>query len=346
MVSAMGTPAALGGEAKGNFILISPEYKVLGTWTDGTTDGTEFGYDFWYQPRLGVMVSTGWGAPKAFSKGFNPADVAAGNYNSAIWFWDWNKRKVMQKVDLGEEGMIPLEVRFLHEPSAPHGYVGCALSSNVVHFTMDQDKKRKEEKEGGKEWPGWKTNVAIKQPHLTVENWALPSLPPLITDILISMDDNYLFFSNWLRGDVCMYSLKENPAHPKLVSRIWLGGVVKKGSGVNVVDGLPDGVTEIPAAPVLKGGKELQGGPQMLQLSLDGKRLYVTNSLYTPWDGQFYPEMVKRGGYLIQVDVDTEKGELKLNEEFFVDFGEEPGGAALVHEVRYPGGDCSSDIWV
>jgi len=48
MVSAMGTPAAKGGEAKGNFILISPEHKVLGTWTDGNTDGTEFGYDFWY----------------------------------------------------------------------------------------------------------------------------------------------------------------------------------------------------------------------------------------------------------------------------------------------------------
>ena len=48
-------------------------------------------------------------------------------------------------------------------------------------------------------------------------------------------------------------------------------------------------------------GKQLQGGPQMLQLSLDGKRLYVTNSLYTPWDKQFYPEMVGKGGYLLQV---------------------------------------------
>lgn len=31
----------------------------------------------------------------------------------------------------------------------------------------------------------------------------------------------------------------------------------------------------------------------MLQLSLDGKRLYVTTSLFTPWDKQFYPESVK-----------------------------------------------------
>ena len=38
-------------------------------------------------------------------------------------------------------------------------------------------------------------------------------------------------------------------------------------------------------------GKVIHGGPQMLQLSLDGKRLYVTNSLLSPWDKQFYPEV-------------------------------------------------------
>ena len=27
----------------------------------------------------------------------------------------------------------------------------------------------------------------------------------------------------------------------------------------------------------------------MLQLSFDGRRLYVTNSLYSTWDNQFYP---------------------------------------------------------
>ena len=80
--------------------------------------------------------------------------------------------------------------------------------------------------------------------------------------------------------------------------------------------------------------------------SLDGKRLYVTNSLFTSWDSQFYPDMVKQGSYLLQVDVDTEKGGLSLNTDFFVDFGAEPDGPVLAHEVRYPGGDCSSDIWL
>lgn len=39
--------------------------------------------------------------------------------------------------------------------------------------------------------------------------------------------------------------------------------------------------------------RRLYGSPQMLQLSLDGKRLYVTTSLFTPWDKEFYPECVK-----------------------------------------------------
>ncbi|WP_368860209.1 selenium-binding protein SBP56-related protein, partial [Streptomyces fildesensis] len=60
-------------------------------------------------------------------------------------------------------------------------------------------------------------------------------------------------------------------------------------------------------------GNRLRGGPQMLQLSLDGKRLYVTNSLFSKWDGQFYPELMEKGSQMLQIDVDTEKGGLSLN---------------------------------
>ena len=49
---------------------------------------------------------------------------------------------------------------------------------------------------------------------------------------------------------------------------------------------------------------------------------------------------------LLQVDVNTVDGGLTLNPDFCVDFGDEPGGPCLAHEVRYPGGDCSSDIWL
>ena len=41
----------------------------------------------------------------------------------------------MQRIDLGaQDGMMPLEIRFLHDPDATEGYVGCALSSTVFRF--------------------------------------------------------------------------------------------------------------------------------------------------------------------------------------------------------------------
>ena len=42
-----------------------PLPQVKGKWS---TDDTKYGYDFWYQPRHNVMVSTEWGAPSAFVK--------------------------------------------------------------------------------------------------------------------------------------------------------------------------------------------------------------------------------------------------------------------------------------
>jgi selenium-binding protein 1 len=66
---------------------------------------------------------------------------------------------------------------------------GCALSSNVIKLQVDPA--------SGK----LGTQVVVRQPWLEVGGWALPQLPPLITDILISLDDKWLFFSNWLRGE-------------------------------------------------------------------------------------------------------------------------------------------------
>lgn len=55
---------------------------------------------------------------------------------------------------------------------------------------------------------------------------------------------------------------------------------------------------------------------------------------------------VREGSVMMQLDVDTVNGGLTLNQDFLVDFGKEPHGPALAHELRYPGGDCTSDIWL
>lgn len=60
-------------------LLNSNDWTVDGEWgANGQT--VPMGYDFWYQPRHNVMISTEWGDPRAIKSGFNPQDVADGEY--------------------------------------------------------------------------------------------------------------------------------------------------------------------------------------------------------------------------------------------------------------------------
>ena len=150
-------------------------------------------------------------------------------------------------------------------------------------------------------------------------------MPGLISVILLSMDDRFLYLSNWLHGDLRQYDISD-PSKPILTGQVWMGGLLGEAPRVN--------------------GRKITGGPQMIQLSLDGSRLYVTTSLFSTWDNQFYPEIRKNGGCMLMVDCDPKNGGMSINRDFFVDFGKEPGGPARCHETRYPGGDCTSDIWM
>jgi selenium-binding protein 1 len=305
------------GELPGGFLqLDESDFSVVGRWDP--PGEIEMNYDYWYQPRRNVMVSSEWAAPKTYYPGFDLEDVEAGNYGRKLHVWDWSAGTVEQTIDLGEEGHIPLEVRFLHSPVSTHGYVGAALSSNIFHFYEA-------------ERPGGDSNVGRYEAEKVIdvearehENWDMP-VPGLVTDLLVSMDDRYLFFSNWLHGDVRMYDVSD-PANPRFVDRIWAGGNFG------------------PDQPI-EGERKVVGGPQMLQLSLDGERLYWTTSLFSSWDEQFYPEEAELGSVMLKANVDPRRGTMELDEEFLVDFGEVGPGPARAHEIRWPDGDCTSDVW-
>jgi selenium-binding protein 1 len=73
----------------------------------------------------------------------------------------------------------------------------------------------------------------------------------------------------------------------------------------------------------------------MVEVSRDGRRVYLTNSLYAAWDEQFYPAGID--GWLVKLDSGED---LTLDPDFFVEFhGERP------HQVRLEGGDASSDSY-
>ena len=293
----------------GGFLLLDEDFNIAGRWERSAT-GLVYNYDFWYQPRHNVMISSEFAAPKTYEPGFNLEDVTADKYGHRLHFWDWQQHELTQSIDLGQDGLVPLEIRFHHNPESAHAFVGAALSSTMWHC----------HKANGT----WQADQIIAVPPVELEGWPIP-VPGLITDLVLSMDDRFLYFSNWLHGDLRQYEVSD-PSDPKLTGQLWLGGLLGKGGAVQ--------------------GHKLQGGPQMLQLSLDGKRLYVTNSLLSSWDNQFYPDLAKAGSSILQVECDTVNGGLSLNEQFYVDFGKEPAGPARAHEMRYPGGDCTSDIWL
>ncbi|XP_054839604.1 methanethiol oxidase-like isoform X1 [Eublepharis macularius] len=325
MISAIGDPC---GNAKGGFVLLDAEtFEVEGIW-ERPSQAAPKGYDFWYQPRHNVMISTDWGVPKFFLNGFNPADLGKGIYGRYLNIWDWTTHCLLQSIDLGADS-VPFKILFLHNPNAAHGMVCCALQSSIHHFFKTED-------------GCWTAEKVIQIPNKKVSGWMLPEMLGFCSDIVISLDDRYLYMSNFIHGNVRQYDIT-NPHCPRLVGQVFLGGSIPKGGVVTVLE---DQELNCQPDPFIIQGRRVYGGPQMLQLSLDGCRLYVTNTLYTPWDKQFYPELVREGSVMIQIDVDTEQGGLCVNEDFLVDFGKEPYGPARAHEMRYPGGDCTSDIWV
>jgi selenium-binding protein 1 len=84
----------------------------------------------------------------------------------------------------------------------------------------------------------------------------------------------------------------------------------------------------------------LAGGPQMVEISRDGRRIYLTNSLYAAWDEVFYPNGV--GAWMARIDA-GEDGGMEVDPRFFP-HGDDFRGLR-VHQTRLQGGDASSDSY-
>ncbi|XP_070622814.1 methanethiol oxidase-like isoform X2 [Erythrolamprus reginae] len=323
MISSMGD---LFGNGKGTFILVDTEtWEVKGTW-NRPGDEPPLGYDFWYKPRHNVLFSTEGVIPKFLEEGLNPEFQGKGIFGRRLNVWDWSTHCLVESIDMGEDS-VPATVRFLHNPDSSHGFVSCVFDGSMHHIYK---------KDGT-----WITEKVIKIPDKKVTGWYLPEMPALITYFIISLDDRFLYMSNSFHGDVRQYDITD-PHCPRLLGQVFVGGSISKGGVVTVIK---DDELDCQPDPLMIQGRRVYGGPQMLQLSLDGKRLYVTNSLYTPWDEQFYPQLLSEGSVMLQIDVDTESGGLCVNPDFLVDFGKEPWGPARAQDMCYPG-DCTADIWV
>ena len=207
-----------------------------------------------------------------------------------------------------------LEMRPAHDPTKSYGFAGVVVSRKDLSASIWLWHRQNGE---------WQIEKVIEIPAEPADPELLPPLlqgfkavPPLVTDIILSLDDRFLYVSCWGTGELQQYDVSD-PFHPKKTGSVRIGGIVRQ------------------AAHPSKPDKPLHGGPQMVEVSRDGKRVYFTNSLYAAWDEQFYPAGV--GSWMAKLDV-TEQGGISFDKGFFV----EPDDYR-VHQVRLEGGDSSSD---
>ena len=315
-INALGAP---GGDGPGGIFTIDHEtFDVKGAW-ERDRGPQQLAYDFWWHLGEDTMITSEWGTPNMVKDGVNPELLLAGKYGNALHVWDLPTRRHLQRLELGAEQQMVLELRPAHNPRRAYGFVGVVLSlqdlsSSIFLWYLEQHNGKRV----------WKARKVITIPAQPADPDDLPPLlkgfkavPPLVTDINLSLDDRFLYVSCWGTGELRQYDVSD-PFNPIFSSAVSIGGIVNR--------------TSHPAAP----NRPLNGGPQMVEVSRDGRRVYLTNSLYSAWDAQFYPDGIR--GWMTKLDV-ARAGGMALDKRFFAEFGEK----LRPHQVRLQGGDASSD---
>jgi selenium-binding protein 1 len=325
-LSALGAPD--GDGPGGIFILDHDSFEPRGAW-ERNRGPQRLGYDFAWHLGHDTTITSEWGTPSMVREGVNPELLLGGKYGNSLHVWDLRKGTHQQKLPLGDEYQMTLELRPARDPRKAYGFVGVVLSLKDLSASVwvwYKDGKEGKDGKGGKESKGseWKVKKVIEIPAEPADPADLPPLlqgfkavPPLITDINLSLDDKQLYVSCWGTGELRQYDVSD-PFKPKLTATTQLGGIVRRAGH--------------PAKP----GKRLNGGPQMVELSRDGRRVYLTNGLYSPWDEQFYPDGL--ASWMVKFDTRPEGG-MALDSRFFLEMEQ----GVRCHQVRLQGGDASSD---
>ncbi len=315
-VSALGSPT---GDGPGGVFVIDPDtFDVLGPW-ELDRGPQYFAYDFWWHLGYDTLMTSEWGTPNTFENGLQPSVLLNSGYGHSMHIWDLRRRRHRQALDLGKEYQLVFELRPAHNPTKAYGFVGVVISLKDLSSSIWLW-HRAEGKNGN-----WAVRKVIDIPAEPADAEKLPAplkdfkaVPPLLTDINLSLDDRFLYASCWGTGEFIQYDVSD-PFRPKKTGSVHLGGIVRR------------------AAHPMKPKQELNGGPQMVEISRDGQRIYFTNSLYAVIDEQFYPDGVR--SWLAKVNARPEGG-LELDPKFFLEFDD-----LRSHQVHLEGGDASSDSY-
>jgi methanethiol oxidase len=312
--------STLGGAGKdgtegppGVFVMDCESFEILGKW-EIERGPQKLHYDFWWNLPRDYMVSSEWGLPPQFENGVVPEDLLANKYGHAVHFWDLRARKHVQTLDLGANHQMALEVRPAHDPTREHGFLGVVVDTTNLEGSIWTWYRKRDGTfaiEKTATIPPEPADASLLPPLLQ----GFGAVPPLITDIDLSLDDRFLYVACWGTGELKQYDVSD-PMKPQQSGSVRIGGIVQRGPHPN--------------------GRPFKGGPQMTEISRDGQRVHFTNGLYSTWDAQFYPEGVPGVQVMCKAGAN---GGIELDREFYVDFGADHGA----HQIRLEGGDCSTD---
>ncbi len=317
-LNALGSPE---GKGPGGIFVLDPEtFEVKGAWEKDRGD-QYLSYDFWWHLGHDTMITSEWGTPEMVENGLVPELLLGGKYGNSLHVWDLNDRKHLQRLELGPQYQMPLELRPAHDPTETYGFAGVVISTEDLSSSIWLWYR-----DGTNGTSKWSVKKVIDIPAVPADEADLPpalkpfgAVPPLVTDLNLTLDDRTLYVSCWGTGELHRYDVSD-PFNPERTSTLKIGGIV---------DRAPH-----PAAPE----KALNGGPQMVEVSRDGKRIYLTNSLYAAWDEQFYPDGIR--GWMSKIDAGDD-GSMTFDERFYL----EDFGALRPHQVHLEGGDASSDSY-
>ena len=125
-MSALG--GANGDDGPGGVALIDHDtFEVIGPWE--ADRGPQFlAYDVWWHLRHDTVVTSEWATPSMIENGLNPEDLLGRKFGHHLNFWSMSERKLTQRIDLGDEHQMVLELRPAHDPSKAYGFAGVVIS--------------------------------------------------------------------------------------------------------------------------------------------------------------------------------------------------------------------------
>src|SRR5690349_6874323 len=219
-VSALGNAE---GKGPGGVFLIDHEsFEVRGPW-EVDRGPQYFAYDVWWHLGHDTVVTSEWGTPSMIEDGLVGELLLGRKYGHALHFWDLRRRRHVQRVDLGDQYQMVLELRPAHDPTKDYGFVGVVvsvedLSASVWLWHRD----------GGQ----WAVTKVIDIPAEPADATSLPpilqpfgAVPPLVTDIDLSVDDKTLYVSAWGTGELLQYDVTD-PFKPVQTGSVRIGGIV------------------------------------------------------------------------------------------------------------------------